>query len=364
MLIFNQTINSFIQRQKERLEEIRKETHLASFIYKVSEIYVSDNDDYLGMYEYNKRAIVLNKSLITMKQETVDHVLKHEYAHHCAMTKYGKGIEAHGKEFKEFCTILNIKPNAKVDIKKMDRENKSSIKEEAILEKVKKLFSLAESQNENEAKVALQKANELLTKHNLRYIEEEFEDIHQVDVYHGKQIVMKWRMIAHLLRELFDVYPVWSKKTREGVYLEINGTKDAVEIASYVSDFLDKEMELLFAKAKKEYNLKGRNAKHHYFDTLITSYVESVKKYQQEAIDKAREESKRESKELVHQEKTLAEKKEDYFNDIKSIVYGKGLRSTRYSLRSNQGARSAGRKDSGKLSIRSGLNKSSRKLLN
>jgi predicted metal-dependent hydrolase len=363
MLIFNESVNIFIKKQKERLVEIRKQYGLTA--YNVSNIFISDTDKFLGEYHYNRKAIILSKSLMLMKQETIDHVLKHEFAHHCSLSKYGPAIDAHGKEFSDACRLMDIKPDAKVNINKMDSENNASLKEEAILEKVKKLFALAESQNENESKLALQKANDLLNKHNLKYVTESFGDIYQEVVYEGKQANQKWHMIAHLLRELFDVYPVFSYKTRIGVELEVNGTKESVEIASYVASFLDKEMEFLFKKAKKENNLKGRSARSNYFNALINNYISSVKKTNgiQEENKNNVNEVESDSKELINQEKYLAKKKEDFFKNIKKTVYGKGLKKSYSRISRNQAASNAGKKDSSKLSIRSGVGSSSQKLL-
>ena len=248
MLIFNETINIFLKKQKERLNKIKNEYKLTH--YNISDIFIADTDKFLGEYHYERNSIILSKQLITMKQETIDIVLKHEFAHHCSMSRYGKNIDSHGKEFKYFCDILEIIPNAKIDIQKIDLNNKASLKEEEILIKVKKLFSLSESSNEHEAKLALTKANELLIKYNLQYINDDFKDIYQVVIYQGKQVNHKWRMICYLLKELFDVYPVFSYKNRNGMHIEVNGSKENLEIASYISSFLDKELDSFFIKAK------------------------------------------------------------------------------------------------------------------
>ena len=356
MLIFNETINIFIKKQKERLEQIKKYYKLEH--YSISNIYISDTDKFLGEYHYDRNSIILNKKLIMMKQETIDHILKHEFAHHCSMKKYGKNIESHGKEFKFFCNILDIIPNAKINIDKMDSLNKSSIKEEEILIKVKKLFSLSESSNENEAKLALAKANDLLLKHNLKYINKDYSDIYQIIIYEGKQINHKWRMISYLLKELFDVYPVFSYQNRNGMHVELNGTKENLEIASYISCFLDKELDSFFEKAKKRENLKGRSAKINYFNSLIMHYVDSIKENQNKNLFNKKTES------LIINKNTLIEKKENFFKHIKNIVYDKKLKNSYSRYQSNEKASNAGKKDSKNLSIRKGMKGNNQKLLN
>ena len=165
-------------------------------------------------------------------------------------------------------------------------------------------------------------------------------------------------MICYLLKELFDVYPVFSYKNRNGMHIEVNGSKENLEIASYISSFLDKELDSFFIKAKKRDNLKGRSAKINYFNSLIMSYVESIKENQLSANRNSEEES------LIVSKNTLIEKKEKFFNHIKETVYGKKLKTSYSRYQSNEKASNAGKKDSKKLSIRKGMKGSNQKLLN
>ena len=75
----------------------------------------------------------------------------------------------HGKEFISICKRFNFSKEvyaASIESTTLLDEN-SGHEETKILNKVKKLMSLAQSDNEHEAKLATIKANRLLQEHNL-----------------------------------------------------------------------------------------------------------------------------------------------------------------------------------------------------
>jgi len=125
-----------------------------------------------------------------------------------------------------------------------------------IAEKIEKLLSLATSDNENEAKLAMEKAMALLTKYNLT-----MEDIKQND-YAGelvkegerKQIVDKY--IQDILQDFFFVDFVLMRGYHNDprhVNIKMFGKKENVKVAAYVYDFLAKKFQQLWRKYKKTY---------------------------------------------------------------------------------------------------------------
>jgi len=85
----------------------------------------------------------------------------------------------------------------------------------------------------------------------------------------------KMRSIAKIL-ETFFVNTVY-RKTKEAIYLEISGTAVNVEIAEYVKDVLDRELERLWSQTKLEYpELKGSVAKNSFFLGVAKGYCDKV----------------------------------------------------------------------------------------
>ncbi len=119
-----------------------------------------------------------------------------------------------------------------------------------------------------------------------------------------------------------------------------SGSKASVDIAEYVSAFLDNEMEILWNKAKTEKKLKGLRAKNSFFRGIVDGYMKkfeqmnkaiskeenrSLQKYNQELILKAQA--------LIYQSR-LKTKHSRYKNDAKAIKAGN---EAGYNLQIKQG---------------------------
>ena len=129
---------------------------------------------------------------------------------------------------------------------------------DSIIKKVKKLLSLANSANENEAKLAAAKANELLIKHNLN-----LQSVNNTDLTYlrfdtkteGLTFKAHHRLIcSKILAQYFFVNPIMNKswqgynKNRMKKILFI-GTAENCEIANYIFIFLSR----LYPQLWKDY---------------------------------------------------------------------------------------------------------------
>jgi len=120
---------------------------------------------------------------------------------------------------------------------------------EAILKKIKKLMALAGSCNENEAKAAAEKAQELMVRHQLtvqciQNVDFEYED---VNIGQAKKIMKEHSLILHILSQHFFVktylHPRFTGYSRTGKRqynndIQIVGTPVNVAVAKYVFDYL------------------------------------------------------------------------------------------------------------------------------
>lgn len=156
----------------------------------------------------------------------------------------------------------------------------------SIIEKVKKLLSLANSSNEYEAKLATSKANELLIKHNLdmQQIKDKTFDYETEEALRsGLTFKSHQKLIAGLLKEYFFVRVVISRKfmgyssgnhayyrqsrAQYQKIIQIIGTKENCEIAGYIFSYLDDMYPKLWLQYKKQTEI-DHSAKISYYKGL------------------------------------------------------------------------------------------------
>jgi hypothetical protein len=123
-----------------------------------------------------------------------------------------------------------------------DDEPKSE--RDKVISKIRKLLALATSSNEHEAKLAADRASELLLRHNLTMQEipsEEREYVH-TGLSAARRLTSEDKHIMPLLREHFFVRPIFQriKVQRQGKFSAwiLVGERTNVEVAQYVYGFL------------------------------------------------------------------------------------------------------------------------------
>lgn len=126
-----------------------------------------------------------------------------------------------------------------------------------ILERVKKLFALANSSNEHEAKLAAEKANELLVKYNLTMQQVSATDEKQ---YLETEIVGKTRLpndemqLLTVIAAHFFVKPILTRKMVEGKWCRavlLVGEKGNVDVALFTYTFLIRTVREVFNGKKR-----------------------------------------------------------------------------------------------------------------
>ena len=130
-----------------------------------------------------------------------------------------------------------------------------------LIEKIQKLISLADSPNENEAKAAMAKAQELMLKHNIdmRSVQNhDSEYVHETtDTFKREHPNMKY--INNLINEFFFVKVVKSCR-RGGSYFNYIGEKNNVDTALHTVNFLKATFDRLWKEYKAETGA-GRGSK-------------------------------------------------------------------------------------------------------
>jgi hypothetical protein len=213
----------------------------------------------LGEWNSSGRQLRLSRALLQQGWGALVEVLKHEMAHQYVDEVLGVRETPHGGVFREICAARGIDARAAGA-----PENPVTDATAGTLEKISKLLTLAESANEHEAHAAMAAAQRLLLKHNLEYTPQARDGgycFRHVGTPTGR-VFEHSRVIALILSEHFFVetlwVPVWRPlEGKRGSVIEICGTRENVDLAAYVHDFLVHSGERLWLAHKREHAIAG-----------------------------------------------------------------------------------------------------------
>lgn len=241
------------------------------------ELVLFDDPGKLGFCRKISRSrylIGVNKKYLAIPERSlVEELIAHEVAHLIEMELFG--ATSHGKTFKRICSRLGYgraaaaKTDIAEDIEKADAKNGG------LIQKVEKLLALSESPNENEARLAMAKANQIIQKHNLNYGSQK-EEIYMARVADLPRVERSDRAKIRIMEEM-GVYAVINRDNQKGSYIELSGSKEKVEVAEYVWDYLGRECERLWQKARKENGWKGKVAKNNYINGVLDGFYFNLK---------------------------------------------------------------------------------------
>lgn len=288
MIIYDQTSIAFMRRSETLMKEILLglgfEVGTTRFLYKRHffpiNIVVFEGTNDLGHFNANYYQIALNRKLIyTAKDSVLRDILKHELAHYLTFLEFGQ-VQAHGPEFRATCARYNFPDeiaHATINLENANAEKEGDIDSERVLEKVKKLLKLAQSSNAHEAELATLKANALLLRHNLDHLNlgDKQEPLYLDRVLVQKRKDAKISSIYEMLRH-FIVKTVISYG-KQSCCLEVSGSLTNVKLAVYIANFLDKEFDHLWEKARREHGLQGLRAKNSFFLGIAKGFEHKMK---------------------------------------------------------------------------------------
>jgi hypothetical protein len=198
-----------------------------------------DSATKLGRWVPDGRRIEMSRTFVLERPWLeVMSVLQHELAHqYCDEVLKVRGESAHGDTFRRICEERGIDARAggvpaAADAPEGDR----------ILDRIRKLLALASSDNRNEAELAMQKAHELMLRHNVDAPGDRRYVVRQIGNAEKRGNRVEGAILA-LLAELFFVkvilVPVWLPLLgKRGTAYEISGTGPNVDMAEHVYHFL------------------------------------------------------------------------------------------------------------------------------
>lgn len=255
-------------------------------------IAVFDSKKFWGEYNPTTRIISISEKLIMEHSwQKVVGVLQHEIAHQLTHEIFSSSDSlAHGEEFKKACQILGVPHpyrRASIDLQSVTAEPEDDEQSNRIIDRVKKLLSLATSSNENEAFLAMKKVRELYAKYNLDInIDDSSTEYHHKVFSFGKKKVALWKkriitvLVDHFFVEAFILSQFNIKARQTEQCVELVGLKENVEMAEYVLQFLITQAEALAKNSK----VKGRS-KSSYLFGIIDGFDHRLKGEQSESED-------------------------------------------------------------------------------
>ena len=162
-----------------------------------------------------------------------------------------------------------------------NKKNSLSSQEHTTLRRVKKLLALSSSSNKNEAKIALQKAQELSSSKEYKIVESSM--FMSLIITHGlKKIKPEQVQIINILVDFFFIKAIFcsqynQKNMVEEKVIEIFGYPTKAKIAEYVYWYLYNHIHLLWNDYKTISKVRGLKQKNEYFRGVLTGFSNQLK---------------------------------------------------------------------------------------
>jgi len=261
----------FYDWERGALEELYREYRSVCLgkrlAMKPAAIAIFDSSTHWGRWDPLTRTISLSRKLVQNHPwSQVLGILRHEMAHQWVDETPGKaqGELPHGERFKKACREVGVPQefsgaSAHLLENALDwRQEKRDESSEKLLDKVRKLLSLATSSNEHEALLAMNKVRELYAKYNLEQVEEDarFQFAHIV-ISHGKKRIEAHQekivgiLVGHFFVRVLMLYQFDAKSGERHRAIEIVGTRENALMAEYVYHFLLQQTDYWVREAVK-----------------------------------------------------------------------------------------------------------------
>ncbi|MEO6950686.1 MAG: DUF2786 domain-containing protein [Polyangia bacterium] len=257
-----------------------------------SAILLADVVSFLGQWQPEHRTIAIARAALRHGWGIVVEVLKHEMAHQHVEENLGLSGEGHGPAFRSLCERLGIDGRPAGLPEALPTDDPTA----KLISRVEKLLSLAQSGNEHEAASAMRTAQRLMLQHNLEaLVKPDAAQRRYVFRHLGRpkaRTTESERRLATLLGAFFFVeiiwVPVWrADEGKRGTQLEICGTPENVELASYVHGFLTHTAERLYREYKHDEGLDGDSARQSYLAGVIAGFHEKLQAERRREQDEA-----------------------------------------------------------------------------
>ena len=256
---------------------------------RIPVIELSSGHERLGAWDRTHRRILISVMHVEVDPwgQVLD-TLRHEMAHQFVdEILQPEGESAHGAAFAQTCERLRCQATARAR-QSGPGPTANGIagdgpQEERVIRLVRKLLSLSQSPNENEAQAAMRKARRLLLKYNVDLVQEDGQrnyDRHLLGQVKGRHPA--WELwVAMLLSDFFFVEVLWAHsyeaaRDRPGTVLEIYGTRTNLAMAEYVFDFLEGLLPRLWERYRQEQDLQDNRERMRFYAGVAQGFHEKL----------------------------------------------------------------------------------------
>jgi hypothetical protein len=197
---------------------------------------------------------------------------------------------------------------------------------DSLVEKVKGLLRLANSDNQHEAELAMQRAKSLCVKYDLDLAELQTnafdkkaneEPITQNPNFElGKRMPISQTLVTRILENFFNVEILYGGRRSYGRHLVIIGRKKDIEVAEYLNNYLNEEFLRLWRKFYSENEAAGvtLNDRMGFLHGLAAGLTDKLQESQKETENKYFEE-----KSIVNGPQKVEEIRQCYALTIKNL---------------------------------------------
>jgi hypothetical protein len=308
------------------------------YLQNISHIYFSEIKE-LGYYVVGTMEIVLSKRLLEndISMEFLDSIVLHETAHY--INWIINEDSTHSKEFKDIVQKIGAPlefTNAKVSLE-IGKDTSSQ------LSKIKKLLALSGSSNANESHSALTKARKMMAELNIQSVVDRTL-IYTTVLCKSKRLTTRYRVLLMLTRDISGVFPINTYDDDSTYRLQrVFGTKSQIEIAIYIYEYLNYQLEKEYKDFKKNTPIKGRTIESFYYGV----YTEMCQRFNKKT--KVNEEDTRALQVIQNDNKEMAL---EYYFENTNLTKGRSGK-----VRLNATAYNQGKKVGERTTIHSGINK-------
>ncbi|SCY66544.1 DUF2786 domain-containing protein [Desulfoluna spongiiphila] len=250
---------------------------------------VNDAKGTLAHWNEKRREISFSRHFLSHHPwDAVREVLLHEMAHQVAHEVLkAHGEPPHGPAFRSACDLLGANPKASGSYPSLrDRlATGSTSPQDALTQRIHKLFALAQSSNPHESEAALAKAQGLMEKYRIDTLETGDPQDEYTTLFLGRPALRHHRefyALANLLTEHYFVRCVWAMacvvdKGKMGRALEVSGARSHVLTAEYAYRFILDFIDRSWADLQKERGQKlGRSRKSDYAEGVVAGFSQKL----------------------------------------------------------------------------------------
>lgn len=324
-------------------------------------ILLHESEQVWGRWDPLNLSISLSRPLVkTCSWRVVVEILKHEIAHQITDQQYGRDLPPHGPEFRRVCTMLRIEEWAQTAAsgKSLDELQALADWKTVALDdetaryqrRLARLLALANSSNEHEALLAMQRAKELQDAHRLSARDGRCAHLVSLEIGAGKQRHQPYEgRIASILMSHFHVNVIFASRfdvlrCRPEAVIDILGRREDVLLAEHVHSFLHRSAETLWQAKRQHSGVTGLRARNSYIRGLLAGFDRKLSAQRQEVQPMVPEN--------VTQEHSLVRADQEELARFVKHRYPR-LAARRSSARVDRGAFQAGESDGAKLDLRS-----------